>query len=245
METTPSKTVSQMSTIGISSFGNILTVNGKSANAVNSVGGSVTDGNLKITVNGVESGDIPLPKSQDDPIINDTSTANYTLEGNISGVTVNKELEYLLTPSQAQSIEVYNNIIYKRANCDGVLYNNLSSQPSYMTVKSSSTATSKRGIIGTAVYSNVISPSVYSKLPNGKYSCKGRIGLYINSLLIQQVEIIDETLNYIINVNENTITIENMVFTESNNRAWNFNYDATSPNKFTLFIYPDTLTHIS
>ena len=53
-----------MSTIGISSFGNILTVNGKSANAVNSVGGSVTDGNLKITVNGVESGDIPLPKSE-------------------------------------------------------------------------------------------------------------------------------------------------------------------------------------
>ena len=62
-ETGLSTTVSQISTIGISSTGNILTVNGKSANAVNSVGGSVTDGNLKINVNGVESGDIPLPES--------------------------------------------------------------------------------------------------------------------------------------------------------------------------------------
>ena len=78
-----------MSTIGISSFGNILTVNGKSANAVNSVGGSVTDGNLKITVNGVTSGDIPLPNSAL-PIINITGTAS---NGYIKFKTVNVTFE--------------------------------------------------------------------------------------------------------------------------------------------------------
>ena len=63
METTPSKTASQISTIGITSQDNTLTVNGKTANAVNSISGTVSNGNLKIAVNGVESGDIPLPEN--------------------------------------------------------------------------------------------------------------------------------------------------------------------------------------
>ena len=62
VESTLSTTVSQISTIGITSSGNIASVNGKSAPIVNSISGAVTDGNLKITVNGVESGDIPLPE---------------------------------------------------------------------------------------------------------------------------------------------------------------------------------------
>lgn len=52
-----------MSTIGITSSGNILTVNGKTARAVNSISGSVSNNNLRINVNGVSSGDIPLPDS--------------------------------------------------------------------------------------------------------------------------------------------------------------------------------------
>ena len=47
--------------IGVTSEGNNVTVNGSNATIVKSVSGQVTDGNLKITVNGVESGDIPLP----------------------------------------------------------------------------------------------------------------------------------------------------------------------------------------
>ena len=39
-------------------------MNGKTANAVNSISGTVSNGNLKIAVNGVESGDIPLPDSE-------------------------------------------------------------------------------------------------------------------------------------------------------------------------------------
>lgn len=38
-------------------------MNGKTANAVNSVSGSVSNNNLRINVNGVSSGDIPLPES--------------------------------------------------------------------------------------------------------------------------------------------------------------------------------------
>ena len=49
--------------IGVTSEGNNVSVNGKTATIVKSVSGQVTDGNLKITVNGVESGDIPLPDS--------------------------------------------------------------------------------------------------------------------------------------------------------------------------------------
>ena len=58
-----------MSTIGITSSGNTLTVNGKTARAVNSVSGSVSNNNLRINVNGVSSGDIPLPESKTSEII--------------------------------------------------------------------------------------------------------------------------------------------------------------------------------
>ena len=53
-----------MSTIGISSSGNTLTVNGKTANAVNSVSGSVSGNNLNISVNGV-AGQVAIPSSSE------------------------------------------------------------------------------------------------------------------------------------------------------------------------------------
>ena len=54
---------SEVQAIGITSAGNQATVNNTSTDLVKSVGGTVSNGNLKITVNGVESADIPLPES--------------------------------------------------------------------------------------------------------------------------------------------------------------------------------------
>lgn len=53
-----------VSAIGITTSGNTATVNGKSANIVNSISGRVDENNnLILNVNGVESGGIPLPES--------------------------------------------------------------------------------------------------------------------------------------------------------------------------------------
>ena len=52
-----------MSTIGIASSGNTLTVNGKTANAVNSVSGSVSGNTLNLDVNGV-AGQVTLPTNE-------------------------------------------------------------------------------------------------------------------------------------------------------------------------------------
>lgn len=54
-------TKSEVSAIGISTSGNVATVNGKTANIVNNVSGSVSGSNLTINVNGVASEAITLP----------------------------------------------------------------------------------------------------------------------------------------------------------------------------------------
>ena len=54
-------TVTDVSGIGITTRGNIATVNGKNANIVNSVTGSVSDGKLTIGVNGKNSSPITIP----------------------------------------------------------------------------------------------------------------------------------------------------------------------------------------
>ena len=51
----------EISGLKLSSTNNNMTLNGSSVPIVKSVSGTVVDGNLKITVNGVQSGDIPLP----------------------------------------------------------------------------------------------------------------------------------------------------------------------------------------
>ena len=77
----------EVNAIGITTAGNVATVNGKTANIINSVSGQVTDGNLKITINGVESGDIPLPKTD---FINDAfilpASGNSRLSAEINAV---------------------------------------------------------------------------------------------------------------------------------------------------------------
>ena len=67
----------KVTAIGVTSEGNNVTVNGSNATIVKSVSGTVTDGNLKITVNGVESGDIPLPESSK-PLISINSVMSVT-----------------------------------------------------------------------------------------------------------------------------------------------------------------------
>lgn len=57
----------KVTAIGITSEGNNVSVNGKSATLVKSVSGQVTDRNLKITVNGVISQPIALPASSSNP----------------------------------------------------------------------------------------------------------------------------------------------------------------------------------
>ena len=53
----------QISGLKLSTDGNNITLNGDSVAIVKTVSGQVTNGNLKITINGVQSGDIPLPES--------------------------------------------------------------------------------------------------------------------------------------------------------------------------------------
>lgn len=71
-----------VSAIGITTSGNKATVNGKSANIVNSISGRVDENNnLILNVNGVESGGIPLPESENtfnDVSILTKATTNIT-----------------------------------------------------------------------------------------------------------------------------------------------------------------------
>ena len=80
----------QVTGLKLTSSGNNMSINGTSASIVNSIGGSVSNGNLKITVNGVESGDIPLPETEVKPIATVSSpTPSPIIEFN--NVTVNYE----------------------------------------------------------------------------------------------------------------------------------------------------------
>ena len=61
----------QVTGLKLTSSGNNMSINGTTAPIVNSISGSVSNGNLKISVNGVESVDIPLPNKilEYDPVI--------------------------------------------------------------------------------------------------------------------------------------------------------------------------------
>ena len=59
----------QVAGLALTSSGNTMSINGTSAPIVNSISGSVSNGNLKISVNGVESVDIPLPDSTSNIVV--------------------------------------------------------------------------------------------------------------------------------------------------------------------------------
>lgn len=70
-------TKTEVTAIGVTSEGNNVSVNGKTATIVKSVSGQVTDGNLKITVNGVASSPITLPASGGKQIIDFDNRENF------------------------------------------------------------------------------------------------------------------------------------------------------------------------
>lgn len=75
----------QVTKLKLTSSGNTMSINGTNAPIVNSISGSVINGNLKISVNGIESVDIPLPESENtfnDVSILTKATTNitYTLQ---------------------------------------------------------------------------------------------------------------------------------------------------------------------
>ena len=100
----------QVTGLKLTSSGNTMSINGTNAPIVNSISGSVNNGNLKISVNGIESVDIPLPKSGVSVInminltVNSTKSIKFTVNkainiqsgGNFSGkfiTTKNTNLE--------------------------------------------------------------------------------------------------------------------------------------------------------
>ena len=85
---------SDVSAIGITTSGNKATVNGKSANIVNSISGRVDENNnLILNVNGVESGGIPLPNFVDIPVTE------------ISYLSLTKNIEYISHVDENHGIE--------------------------------------------------------------------------------------------------------------------------------------------
>lgn len=68
-------TKAEVQAIGVTSEGNQVTVNGKSASTVNSVSGSVSGSNLTIGVNGVNSDPIAIPNGLD---ITKATPSNYS-----------------------------------------------------------------------------------------------------------------------------------------------------------------------
>ena len=86
-----------MSTIGITSSGNVLTVNGKTANAVNSVSGSVSGNNLNISVNGV-AGQVVFPSSGKQLVTSGDISQFIEFQG-VSGCDVIKDfdIEYFIS----------------------------------------------------------------------------------------------------------------------------------------------------
>ena len=98
-----------MSTIGISSSGNTLTVNGKTANAVNSVSGSVSGNTLDIDVNGV-SGQVALPISSKELVTSGDVSQFFTASN--SSITVVKEFEIEYIKAEHNSIDISTSTIY-------------------------------------------------------------------------------------------------------------------------------------
>ena len=80
----------KITALKLTSSGNTMSINGTSANIINSISGQVTDGNLRITINGVESGDIPFDKDFIDEI--DFTNENFTVTAT-SGLTGEYKLE--------------------------------------------------------------------------------------------------------------------------------------------------------
>lgn len=95
----------QVTGLKLTSSGNTMSINGTNAPIVNSISGSVSNGNLKITVNGITSADIPLPESGAIDI-----QCVYSGSYNIVGIVSNANYNYILY-CPVQSTGQYNKLV--------------------------------------------------------------------------------------------------------------------------------------
>ena len=147
-------TKAEVQAIGVTSTGNQVTVNGTSASTVNSVSGSVTDGNLKISVNGVESGDIPLPEVNIPVVpvypINITQNAGSSLQNYTLVYKIISEDGYTPIPSGylKYKTEIYDNSSFRK----NIFYY------------------AQEYITQDIVKNNMITQDMLNTLPNGDYA---------------------------------------------------------------------------
>lgn len=204
-------TKQEIQAIGITSTGNQATVNNTSTDLVKSVGGTVSNGNLKITVNGVESADIPLPESG---VKYSASPISCIYAG---GSSYEKYYEIIST-HDITSIEVSN---YKRGILDstkaffGYGINNIF-LPSYAHMKNNpiqlaiaSTENISEGISTT--YNKIITKDVYHPTASSSYRPAKHNLVTERYVQIKNLLHTNPGHNFIFGIN-NSISEENILF---------------------------------
>lgn len=111
----------QITGLKLSTSNNNMTLNGDSVQIVKTVSGTVSNGNLQITVNGVSSGDIPLPESGG---VVDIQSIYPITPASISGTGASNQCIALSTIStkSLQDITVINGIAYRMSNNNEYYY---------------------------------------------------------------------------------------------------------------------------
>ena len=100
----------QITGLKLSTDNNNITLNGDSVQIVKTVSGQVSNGNLKITVNGVESGDIPLPETTQEIItFNENGSITINFEATISNITT-EESSGTFTHISSGNIGIYSSM---------------------------------------------------------------------------------------------------------------------------------------
>ena len=143
----------QITGLKLSSDNNNITLNGDSVPIVKTVGGSVSNGNLKITVNGVESGDIPLPESSEEYVFGE-----YTYSGSVNFTSYNDSVKACMYNGQLPDT----NVIYIGDNI-----------PAKIIGKYYRYSSSKVGIYyveDNALALEILQNVIPSNLPDGNYS---------------------------------------------------------------------------
>ena len=98
----------QITGLKLTSSGNTMSINGTTANIINSISGQVTYGNLKITVNGVESGDIPLPESGVKGVKLKIGTRNISFSENVGQIISVQSL--IMQPAEGINTNIVSNV---------------------------------------------------------------------------------------------------------------------------------------
>lgn len=183
----------QITGLKLSTSNNNMTLNGDSVQIVKTVSGTVSNGNLQITVNGVSSGDIPLPESVTiyhiKPIVTDKITY---YNDQFTGYCMIYKVDDI--NSETYNFSVPNSLGYSII-LDKVFINGISYQAN---------TTLHLYKINYIDYASILTEAGYNTLPNGYYdiglsvvepfsstSDKLVIGITMN----ERVTIIDGVLN--------------------------------------------------